>query len=142
MVDKHGLAIFDVLRYRLRDHDAILCAFDLIELDGADLRRRPLEHRKAALADLLRDIRDGVAFNQHFDGDGASIFKHACALGCEGIVSKRLGSHYRSGRVDHWLKIKNPEAPAVKREARKIGVRTDGREGGSDHVTYTDKPFL
>ena len=55
-----------VLRYRLRDHDAVLCAFDLIELDGEDLRRRPLEHRKATLADLLRDIRDGVAFNQHF----------------------------------------------------------------------------
>jgi ATP-dependent DNA ligase len=41
----------------------------------------------------------------------------ACALGCEGIVSKRLGSLYRSGRVNDWLKIKNPKAPAVKREA-------------------------
>ena len=47
----------------------------------------------------------------------AIIFRHACALGCEGIVSKQLGSHYRSGRVDHWLKIKNPAAPAVRREA-------------------------
>jgi ATP-dependent DNA ligase len=44
-------------------------------------------------------------------------YKHACALGCEGIVSKRLGSAYRSGRVDHWLKVKNPAAPAVRREA-------------------------
>ena len=60
---------------------------------------------------------DGIAFNKHFDGDGMIVFQHACALGCEGIVSKRLGSHYRSGRVDHWLKIKNPAAPAVKREA-------------------------
>jgi ATP-dependent DNA ligase len=51
----------------------------------------------------------------HYDSDGAIIYKHACALGCEGIVSKRRGSHYRSGRVDHWLKIKNPAAPAVKR---------------------------
>ena len=50
-------------------------------------------------------------------GDGATIFQHACSLGCEGIVLKRLGSHYRSGRVDHWLKVKNPAAPAVKREA-------------------------
>jgi bifunctional non-homologous end joining protein LigD len=49
--------------------------------------------------------------------DGAIIFRHACALGCEGIVSKRLGSYYRSGRVDHWLKIKNPAAPAMTREA-------------------------
>ena len=42
---------------------------------------------------------------------------HACALGCEGIVSKRMGSPYRAGRSAHWLKIKNPAAPAVKREA-------------------------
>jgi bifunctional non-homologous end joining protein LigD len=117
VIDEHGLSVFDVLRYRLRDHDAILCAFDLIELDGVDLRRRPLERRKATLAELLRGIRDGVAFNQHFACDGAIIFKQACALGCEGIVSKRLGSLYRSGRVNDWLKIKNPAAPAVRREA-------------------------
>ena len=43
--------------------------------------------------------------------------QHACKLGCEGILSKRLGSRYRSGRSPHWLKIKNPAAPAVKREA-------------------------
>ena len=60
---------------------------------------------------------DGIAFNHHFRGDGAVIYKHACAIGCEGIVSKRLGTPYRSGRVDHWLKVKNPVAPAVKREA-------------------------
>ena len=45
------------------------------------------------------------------------VFKHACALGCEGIVSKRLGSRYRSGRSQDWLKFKNPDAPAVRREA-------------------------
>jgi ATP-dependent DNA ligase len=50
-------------------------------------------------------------------GDGATIYKHAYALGCEGIVSKRLGSPYRPGRSDHWLKIKNPLAPAARREA-------------------------
>jgi bifunctional non-homologous end joining protein LigD len=117
VVDERGLSVFDILLYRLRDDAAVLCAFDLVELDGKDLRWRPLEYRKATLADLLRDVQDGIAFNQHFKGDGAGIFRHACALGCEGIVSKRLGSHYRSGRVDHWLKIKNPAAPAVKREA-------------------------
>jgi bifunctional non-homologous end joining protein LigD len=53
------------------------------------------------LADLLRGTSDGIAFNTHFDGDGATIFEHACALGCEGIVSKRLGSAYRSGRVSY-----------------------------------------
>jgi bifunctional non-homologous end joining protein LigD len=45
------------------------------------------------------------------------VFQRACALGCEGIVSKQFGSLYRSGRSQHWLKIKNPAAPAVKREA-------------------------
>jgi bifunctional non-homologous end joining protein LigD len=55
--------------------------------------------------------------NVHYHCDGATIFKHACALSCEGIVSKRLGSLYRSGRSQHWLKVKNPVAPAVKREA-------------------------
>jgi ATP-dependent DNA ligase len=49
--------------------------------------------------------------------DGATIFRHACKLGCESIVSKRLGSPYRSGRSRDWLKFKNPVAPVVKREA-------------------------
>jgi ATP-dependent DNA ligase len=68
------------------------------------------------LAEVLSRKRDGIAFNKHFDGDGAIIFKHACTLGCEGIVSKRLGSPYRSGRSADWIKVKNPAAPAVRRE--------------------------
>ena len=52
-----------------------------------------------------------------FHPNGAAVFHHACKLGAEGIVSKRLGSRYRSGRSPDWLKFKNPEAPAVKREA-------------------------
>ena len=117
VVDERGLSVFEPLRYRTHDHAAVLCAFDLLELDGADFRSQPLEQRKATLADLLRGVADGIAFNRHFSGDGAMIFKHACALGCEGIVSKRLDSPYHSGRVNHWRKIKNPAAPAVKREA-------------------------
>src|SRR6516164_2226590 len=117
VIDERGLSVFEPLRYRTHDHAAVLCAFDLLELDGADLRRQPLEHRKATLAELLVGVRDGVAFNQHFEGDGRIVFQHACALGCEGIVSKRLGSAYRGGRVNDWRKIKNPAAPAVKREA-------------------------
>ncbi len=50
-------------------------------------------------------------------GDGAIIYRHACSLGCEGIVSKRLGSAYRGGRAACWIKVKNPAAPAVTREA-------------------------
>jgi ATP-dependent DNA ligase len=60
---------------------------------------------------------EGIALNRHYDGDDTVIYKRACALGCEGIVSKRLGSTYCSGRVNDWLKIKNPAASAAKREA-------------------------
>jgi bifunctional non-homologous end joining protein LigD len=80
----------------------ILCAFDLLELDGEDLRRAPIEERKAALAKLLRQPPGGIALNEHYTGDAAIIYKHACGLGCEGIVSKRLGSPYRSGRAVCW----------------------------------------
>jgi ATP-dependent DNA ligase len=80
------------------------------------------------LADVLGGKRDGIALNAHYDGDGALVYKHACQLGCEGIVSKRLGSPYLSGRVDHWLKVKNPAAPAVRREAEEDwGGKRNGR---------------
>ena len=115
--DENGLSVFDMIRWRRHDRSVTLCAFDLIELDGEDLGRKGIEERKRLLAKLLAAAHPGIALNQHYEGDGAIIYKHACALGCEGIVSKRLGSPYRAGRVDHWLKIKNPNAPAVKREA-------------------------
>ena len=115
VVDQNGLSIFNLLRYRQHDHAATLCAFDLIELDGADLRRCPIEERKQHLA-LMRQPHHGIALNATYDSDGPVIYEHACALGCEGIVSKRAGSPYRAGRTDQWLKMKNPLAPAVRRE--------------------------
>jgi bifunctional non-homologous end joining protein LigD len=69
------------------------------------------------MAKLVRGPDPGIVLNEVFEGDGDVLFAHACKLGCEGIVSKRLGSLYRSGRSQHWLKIKNPAAPAVRREA-------------------------
>ena len=95
----------------------MLIAFDLIELDGEDLRRTPIELRKRSLAKLVRRPHAGIVLNEVFEGDGDILFTHACKLGCEGIVSKRLGSPYRSGRSKYWVKVKNPKAPAVKREA-------------------------
>jgi len=59
----------------------------------------------------------GLRFNEHLGGDGPTVFAHACKMGPEGIVSKRKDSPYRSGRSPDWLKMKNPAAPAVKREA-------------------------
>jgi bifunctional non-homologous end joining protein LigD len=113
--NESGLAVFDLIQGYRHDAAAVLCAFDLLELDGEDLRRTPIEERKRILAKLLSDAHQGIAFNEHYTGDGAIIYKHACALGCEGIVSKRLGSPYRSGRTDHWVKVKKPGAPAVAR---------------------------
>jgi bifunctional non-homologous end joining protein LigD len=65
----------------------------------------------------MAKARHGIRFNEHIDGDGPTVFAHACKLGLEGIVSKRKDSLYRSGRSRDWLKMKNPAAPAVKREA-------------------------
>jgi bifunctional non-homologous end joining protein LigD len=72
--------------------------------------------RKAALARLLKKAQVGLQFNEHITVPGDIVLRHACALGLEGIVSKRLGSPYISGRSRDWLKFKNPDAPAVKRE--------------------------
>jgi bifunctional non-homologous end joining protein LigD len=74
--------------------------------------------RKATLASVLRKAGHGLQLNEHLEHeDGEVVFRHACKMGLEGIVSKRLGSPYRSGRSPDWLKMKNPAAPAVKREA-------------------------
>jgi bifunctional non-homologous end joining protein LigD len=117
VTNERGLAVFDLIRHQRHGDDAVLIAFDLIELDGEDLRRTPIELRKRILAKLVRRPRAGIVLNEVFEGDGDILFAHACKLGCEGIVSKRLGSPYRSGRSPHWVKVKNPKAPAVKREA-------------------------
>jgi ATP-dependent DNA ligase len=112
-----GLAAFENMR-RQRDGERVfLYAFDLLELNGKDMRREPFEVRKATLASVLRQCRTGLRINEHLDYAGDIVFRHACKMGLEGIVSKRLGSYYRSGRTKDWLKFKNPEAPAVKREA-------------------------
>jgi bifunctional non-homologous end joining protein LigD len=115
--DENGVAVFQKLRIR-RDMPVFLYAFDLLELDGIDLQREAIEVRKEALANLLHSEGElGLQLNEHFYEAGDVIFRHACKLGLEGIVSKRLGSRYRSGRSLDWLKMKNPDAPAVKREA-------------------------
>jgi bifunctional non-homologous end joining protein LigD len=84
---------------------------------GDDVRRDPLEGRKATLAMILAKARPGIRLNEHIEGEGPTVFAHACKMGLEGIVSKRKESAYRSGRSADWLKMKNSDAPAVKREA-------------------------
>jgi bifunctional non-homologous end joining protein LigD len=84
-----GIASFDRIRYRRNDAGVFLYAFDLIELDGDDLRSDPLAVRKATLASLLARTSAGLRFNEHMEAqDGPLVFQHACKLGLEGIVSK------------------------------------------------------
>jgi bifunctional non-homologous end joining protein LigD len=115
--DENGLAVFDLIRCHGAGERAVLSAFDLLELDGKDLRRKPIEERKRLLAKLLKGSHASLVLNKYYEEDGAIVFREACRLGCEGIVSKRLGSIYRRGRSPLWLKVKNPNAPAVTREA-------------------------
>jgi bifunctional non-homologous end joining protein LigD len=109
-----GKSDFGKLHSGVHDANVFLYGFDLIELDGEDLRQAALELRKSKLEKLL--VRsDGIRFSEHLDGDGAIIFAHACKLGLEGIVSKRRDLPYRSGRVRSWIKVKNPASPAMLR---------------------------
>jgi bifunctional non-homologous end joining protein LigD len=114
--DKFGIADFEQLHSREHDRSAMLWAFDLLDLNGEDLRRLALDDRKSKLANLLKGSRHhGIVLNEHLEADGKRVFYHACALGFEGIVSKRRDSRYVSGRSKTWLKVKNPNAPGVLR---------------------------
>ena len=93
---------------------SFLYAFDLLELDGEDLRPLPLEERKAKLCEADPGA-NGIHLIEHMRGDGATIFEHACKLGLEGIVSKRRDAPYRAGPCKAWLKVKNPASPAMLR---------------------------
>jgi bifunctional non-homologous end joining protein LigD len=111
-----GRAIFERLQNGPRiKPDAVLYAFDLLELDGKDFRPFPLIQRKRALEKLIKKASPGVTYNDHEIGDGWLIFRHACKLGLEGIVSKRVTSPYRPGRSRDWIKTKSPEAIAAQR---------------------------
>ena len=91
-------------------------AFDVLEIDGSDLRRETWDERRKILARLLRGAGHGIQLSDHMAGnDGEAVFRHACARGLEGIVAKRRDKPYRSGRSPDWIKVKNPDAPAATR---------------------------
>ena len=90
--DERGLASFRAAPPSPERAQAFLYAFDLLELDGQDLRREPIEVRKATLASILRQSRHGVRLNEHLEHDcGLTVFQHACKMGLEGIVLKAVG---------------------------------------------------
>ena len=109
-----GVSNFSALQEALRSGHSekfVFYAFDLLQLDGDDLRARPLLERKerlqALLAKLSKNGRNGkVRFSEHFTEAGPLLLEHACRMGLEGIVSKRADTPYRSGRTDDWLKTK------------------------------------
>ena len=92
--------------------DLLICA---LYADVANRRRRLLRPRHERPHRRTAEL--GLRFNEHLEGDGPTVFAHACKMGLEGIVSKRKDSAYRSGRSPDWLKMKNSDAPAVNREA-------------------------
>jgi bifunctional non-homologous end joining protein LigD len=118
--DPSGLSVFEELYSRRQNDRAFLYAFDLLELDGEDYRPHPLHARKARLERLLAKASVGLRYNEHVEGDGQLVFKHACKLGLEGIVSKHREHPYRTGRSKTWLKVKNPAAPGVTRSERDL----------------------
>jgi bifunctional non-homologous end joining protein LigD len=109
-VNGNGVSDFGALQDALSTSggtaDLIYYAFDLLYLDGYDLRRCSLEDRKVALASRLRGAPSRIHFSEHHVGDGPAFFKSACAMSLEGIVSKRRSSPYEVGRSRSWLKVK------------------------------------
>src|SRR4051794_28770843 len=107
--DEDGLSNFKALRSAIRasPERLALMAFDLLMLDGRDLRQQPLLARRQRLQELVGSGHEGrIHFSTHTTGDGPTFFKAADAMGLEGIVSKRVDSTYASVRSREWLKTK------------------------------------
>lgn len=132
ILGEDGIADFFALHAALARKsapDAILFAFDVLWMDGEDLRERPLADRQEALARLLVGIDpgDGLAAVEPIEGDAVAIMRSACAMGLEGIVAKRIDKPYRSGEREDWIKVRCTQTDhfAV------VGFAPGGRRGVS-----------
>jgi bifunctional non-homologous end joining protein LigD len=113
-----GIADFNASHSRRHDDEVQLYAFDILALDGDDLRKLPLTMRKTNLARLLARRPDGIFVAPFEQGEiGPDLFRAACRMGLEGLVSKRRDRAYRGGPCSHWVKVKNRNSPAMKRAA-------------------------
>lgn len=111
-----GIADFDALHSRKHEDEVQLYAFDILALDGEDLRSLPLSMRKTNLARLLTRRPDGIFVAPFEQGEiGPDLFRAACRIGLEGLVSKRRDRPYQAGRSKHWIKVKNRQHPAMSR---------------------------
>ena len=109
VLEPDGTTSFQSLQNALaenRQGDLVYFAFDLLYLDGYDLRGAPLLARKQALLDLLAGGAGPIRPGDHVEGDGEGFFQQACKFGLEGIVCKRTDLPYRAGRTKEWLKVK------------------------------------
>ena len=107
--DENGVSNFEALGSAIRrqPHSIILYAFDLLHLDGKDLRQETLSQRRAVLKDLIGDdAHSRIQFSDEFDGEGDDLFTACAERALEGIVSKHSLAPYRSGRSKTWLKTK------------------------------------
>jgi ATP-dependent DNA ligase len=103
-----GIADFDALHSRKYEEQVQLYSFDILALDGDDLRGLPLSLRKTNLARLLARRPDGIFVASFEQGEiGPDLFRTACRMGLEGLVSKRRDQPYQAGRSKHWVKVKN-----------------------------------
>jgi bifunctional non-homologous end joining protein LigD len=111
-----GISDFAALYSAKRNHEVRLYAFDLLQHDGVDMRDETLEIRKLWLGKLLKRSSDGIILNEHEAGEiGPDLFRQACKIGLEGIVSKHRESAYKPGQCKDWIKVKNPKSPAMVR---------------------------
>ncbi len=111
-----GVSDFDGLHSRRQDDEIQLYAFDILAVDGKDLRALPLHLRKNNLARLLARRPEGIFVADVEQGEiGPDLFRKACEFGLEGLVSKRRDSAYRAGRSLNWIKVKNRQHPAMVR---------------------------
>ena len=111
-----GISDFNGLHSRKHDDEVMFYAFDILVSDGEDLRKLPLHLRKNNLARLLARRVNGIFLADFEQGEiGPDLFRHACLMGLEGLVSKHKDRPYRAGRSPHWVKVKNREHPAMER---------------------------
>jgi bifunctional non-homologous end joining protein LigD len=111
ILTEDGVSDFDALHSRTNDARAILLVFDLLEIEGEDLRDQPLVERKRRLRQPLSRRDDGLQYVEFLEGDGATIFANACRLGLEGIVGKRADSPYRAGPSKTLAQGEEPRPP-------------------------------
>ena len=113
-----GVSDFNALHSGRHNEEVQLCAFDVLAMDGGDLRKLPLSMRKANLAKLLARRPEGIFISPFEQGEiGPDLFRKACEFGLEGLVSKHRDRPYQAGRSKHRIKVKNRNSPAMKREA-------------------------